>query len=93
MRNYEMVAIFQTEEELFKQGKESVKATLTGHGAEILKEDDLGDRELAYAIKKKKRGHYLNYTMNFDPLQMPAVEKVLKLDTNVLKYLFVRLEE
>lgn len=90
MRDYELVAIFLPEDELFKQGKEAVKAELVKEGAEIVKEDDMGDRELAYPIKKKPRGHYWLYTIKFEPTRIPAVEKVLKLDTTVLKYLFVR---
>jgi small subunit ribosomal protein S6 len=93
MRQYELVTIFQPEDEQFRQGKEAVKAALTSHGAEILKEDDMGDRELAYSIGKKPRGHYILYTMNFEQAQIVPVEKVFKLDTNILKYLFVRKEE
>lgn len=93
MRQYELVALFQSEDELFRQGKEAVRAALTSHGAEILKEDDMGDRELAYGIRKKTRGHYILYTMNFEQAQIVPVEKVLKLDTNILKYLFVRKED
>ncbi len=93
MRQYELVTLFQSEEELFRQGKEAVKAALTSHGAEIVKEDDMGDRELAYSIRKKKRGHYMLYTMNFEQKEIPNVEKIFKLDTTLLKYLFVKKEE
>jgi small subunit ribosomal protein S6 len=92
MRQYELVSIFHPEEEAFKQGKEAARAALTAHGAEIVKEDDMGDRELAYMIEKKKRGHYILYTVNIEQAKIPEVEKVLKLDTTIMKYLFVRKE-
>jgi small subunit ribosomal protein S6 len=92
MRQYELVAIFQTEDEQLRKGKDAARATLTSHGAEILKEDDMGDRELAYAISKKNRGHYILYTMNLEQERIPEIEKVFKLDTTLLKYLFVRKE-
>jgi small subunit ribosomal protein S6 len=92
MRQYELVSIFHPEEEIFKQGREAARATLTSHGAEIVKEDDMGDRELAYMIQKKKRGHYILYTINIDQERIPEIEKIFKLDTSIMKYMFVRME-
>jgi small subunit ribosomal protein S6 len=93
MRQYELVTILRTEEEAIRQGKETVKNVLTANGAEIAKEDDMGDRELAYLIGKNKRGHYFLFNINLDQQKIPAIEKMLKLDANVIKYLFVRKEE
>ena len=67
MRQYELVAVFPPEEELFRQGKEAVVAELAKQGAADVKETDMGDRQLAYTIKKKDRGHYILFTMNLDP--------------------------
>ena len=75
MRKYEVVALFPSEEELFRQGKEAVVATLTKEGAHDMKEDDMGDRLLAYAIKKRDRGHYVLFTMDFDPQKIVASRK------------------
>jgi small subunit ribosomal protein S6 len=93
MRQYELVTIFHSEEEFFKKGKESVMAELVHQGAEIVKEDDMGDRPFTFPIKKKERGHYWLYTINLPPDKIIQAEKVFKLDTNILKYLFVRKEE
>jgi small subunit ribosomal protein S6 len=93
MRQYELVTILRSEDEAIRQGKEVVKNLLAEAGAEINKEDDMGDRELAYLIGKIKRGHYFLFDINLDQQKIPAIEKVLKLDTNVIKYLFVRKEE
>jgi small subunit ribosomal protein S6 len=93
MRQYELVAIFPSEEEFFKQGKEAVSAELARQGAEIVKEDDMGDRPFTYPIQKKERGHYWLFTIKIAPDKIILAEKVFKLDTNVLKYLFVRKDE
>ncbi|MEI6387390.1 MAG: 30S ribosomal protein S6 [Spirochaetota bacterium] len=92
MRQYELTVIFPTEEELFRLGKETVGADLAKHGAVEIKEEDKGDRPLAYPIKKKERGHYVLFTMNMDPLKIDHTEKAFKLNQNILKYLFVRVE-
>lgn len=93
MRSYELVTIFPTEEDLYRQGREAVSAELKKEGAEIVKEDEMGERQLAYPVKNRPRGRYVLYTIKMAPDRLIAVEKVFKLDTNVLKYLFVRMDE
>jgi small subunit ribosomal protein S6 len=93
MRKYELVALFPSDEELFRQGKEAVTAELEKQGASEVKETDMGDRLLAYPIKKRDRGHYILFTMDFDPQKVTPAEKMFKLNPNVLKYLFVRAAE
>ncbi|HOZ70989.1 MAG TPA: 30S ribosomal protein S6 [Spirochaetales bacterium] len=93
MRSYELTVIFPTEEELYRQAKEKVSAALKEQGAEIVKEEELGDRQLAYEIKDRMRGRYVLYVATIAPDKIVAVEKVLKLEPNVMKYLFVRAED
>ena len=93
MRQYELVAVFPPEEEVFRQGKEAVLAELAKQGAVEIKETDMGDRPLAYTIKKKERGHYILFTMGLDPQNVTPAERIFKLNPNLLKYLFVRAED
>lgn len=92
MRQYELTVVYPTEEELFRQGKEAVGAELAKQGAVDLKEEDKGDRPLAYSIKKRERGHYVLYTLQLDPQKVDPAEKAFKLSQNILKYLFVKVE-
>ena len=92
MRKYELVALFPSEEEIFRQGKEAVVAELAKNGAHDVKEEDMGDRPLAYQIKKKDRGHYILFRMNLDPQKIVPIERTFKLTPNLLKYLFVKVE-
>ncbi len=92
MRQYELTVVYPTEDELFRAGKDAVAAELAKQGALDLKEEDKGDRPLAYTIKKRDRGHYILYTMNLDPQRVVIAEKAFKLNQNLLKYLFVRVE-
>jgi len=92
MRQYELTVIYPTEDELFRLGKETVGAELAKQGGAEIKEEDKGDRPLAYPVKKRERGHYMLYTMNFDPQKVDAAEKSFRLNQNILKYLFVRVE-
>ncbi|TFG82486.1 MAG: 30S ribosomal protein S6 [Spirochaetales bacterium] len=93
MRTYELMTIFPTEEEIYRQGRESVVAELKKQGAEIVKEEEMGDRPLAYPIKDQPRGRYVLYVVKMAPDKLAPAEKVFKLNTAILKYLFVRIED
>jgi small subunit ribosomal protein S6 len=92
MRQYELTVIFPLEEDQHKAGREQVLADLAAQGAEIEKTDEMGDRELAYTINKRTRGRYVLFTLQLDPAKLAVLDKVFKLNTNIVKYLFVRVE-
>ena len=93
MRRYELTVIFPTEEAAQAAGREQLLSDLAANGAEIEKTDELGDRDLAYEIKKKKKGKYVLLVIKTDPAKITACDKVFKLNANLLKYLFVRIQE
>jgi len=93
MRKYEAVVILRPESETLAEAKEFLKTLFNGDGCKTVNEEEMGDRELAYEIKKNKRGYYLLYELEADPQSLPAFDKALKLRNDVLKYLFVRSEE
>jgi small subunit ribosomal protein S6 len=93
MRKYEAVLILRPESEHVAGGREFVKGLFSGEGCTITKEQELGDRELAYEIKKNKRGFYLLYELETEPASIQAFDKSLKLRGEILKYLFVRSEQ
>lgn len=93
MRKYELMAIFPLDDEKSKVGSENVKNTLTSFGAEIEKEEKFGDRDLAYEVNKQRRGRYMLYTLKINPDKLIDVGSQFKLNTNLLRYLFVRLDE
>ena len=93
MKKYELMAIFPLEEEKSKKGAEEVKGTLTKFGAEIEEEKPFGDRDLTYEIKKQKRGRFVLFTMKLNPSKITDIDKEFKINMNLLKYQFVRIDE
>ena len=93
MKKYELMTIFPLEEEKSKKGAEDVKGTLTKFGAEIEEEKPFGDRDLTYEIKKQKRGRFVLFTMKLNPSKIVDIEKEFKINMNLLKYQFVRIDE
>ncbi|GHT92432.1 30S ribosomal protein S6 [Spirochaetia bacterium] len=93
MRRYELTVIFPLEEDQHKAGREQLLSDLAANGAEIEKTDETGDRDFTYEIKKRKRGKYVLFTLKVDPAKVTVLDRIFKLNTNLLRYLFVRMEE
>jgi len=93
MRKYELMTVFPLDEEKSKKGADDVRSVLSEFGAEIEKEEPFGDRDLTYEIKKQKRGRFILFTMKLNPAKIVEINKQFKLNTNMLKYLFVKLDE
>ena len=93
MRTYELTCIFRTDEDNFTKGKELVKEEFEKYSAKVLKETDMGTRELAYAMKKETKGHYYFYEIEALSDKISEMDKHFKLETTFLKYLFVKKED
>jgi len=81
------------EEDQNKAGRDQLQSDLKANGVEIEKTDELGDRDLAYEIKKRKRGRYALLVIKSDPAKITILDRIFKLNANLLKFLFVRIEE
>jgi small subunit ribosomal protein S6 len=92
MRQYELMVIFPLEVDQHKAGREQLLADLGNNGVEIEKTDEIGDRDLTYEIKKRRRGKYVLFTIKADPVKIANMDRVFKLNANLLKYLFVNIE-
>jgi small subunit ribosomal protein S6 len=90
MRAYEAIFVFRAEEEIYKQGVELIKNEFERVEAKIIKDDDMGARELAYAVKKETRGHYHFFEAEIDPDKVNDMSKAIRLFEPVLKHLFVK---
>ena len=89
MRTYDVVVIFRHEQDSYVKGLEFVRNELKNFGGNILKEDDMGERNLAYPIKKQERGHYVMFVTEFPPQKVVEADKILRLQNEILKFLFV----
>ncbi len=66
---------------------------MVGEGGEVLKKDDWGVKRLAYPIKKSYRGYYVNYDFVGQPSSVAEIERLMRIDDNILRYLVVRVNE
>jgi small subunit ribosomal protein S6 len=93
MRKYELMTIFPLDEEKFKTGSDAVRATLAQFGADIEKEEPFGDRDLTYEVKKQKRGRFVLFTLDANPGKIIEIDAQFKLNKDLLKFLFVKLDD
>lgn len=93
MRRYELTVIFPLEEDQHRAGRAQLMTDLSANGAEIETTNEMGDRDLAYEIKKKTRGKYVLFVIKADPAKITVLDRIFKLNANLLKFLFVRIDE
>ena len=69
------------------------EALMTKDGGEILKRDDWCSKKLNFPIKKSYRGNYVNYDFVGTPENVAEMERLMRIDDNVLRHLIVRTDE
>ncbi len=93
MRNYEFTVVFDANEDLAAKGLDLILAEFTSAQVEIIKQEDMGVRNLAYLIKKQDKGHYYYFDLKADPSVINGFSNSFKLMNPVLKFLFVNKEQ
>ncbi len=93
MNNYYLTLVLKAglEEKERKELLEALKKKTTGSDGKIIKEDLWGVRDLAYPVKKQTKGFYAHFEVETDPKIAKTLDKNLKVEENVLRYLLVRM--
>ena len=94
MNNYE--TIFIARQDLTNAQVETMANTFTqvikAHKGEVSKTEFCGLRNLAYKIKKNKKGHYVLMNISSPPAGITEMERQMKLSEDILRHLTVRVE-
>jgi small subunit ribosomal protein S6 len=69
------------------------EALMVNNGGEILKKDEWGSKRLSFPIKKSFRGYYTNYDFVSNSDNLAEMERLMRIDDNVLRYLLVRVDD
>ena len=92
MRAYENLIIIKptlTEEEIQNQ-YDLIDETISANKGEIVERLKMGLRNLAYEIKKQKRGYYYIIYFKMDPKNISEIERIYKINENILKYVTIK---
>lgn len=68
-------------------------AIVKEYGGEVSKTEFCGLRTLAYPIKKNKKGHYVLFNIAVDSKAITEMERQMRLNEDVLRFLTVRVDE
>ena len=69
-----------------------LKTIVEGEGGKVEKQEYWGLRTLAYRIKKNRKGHYVLLNINAPANAIIELERQLKINEDVLRYITVRVE-
>ena len=95
MRTYEELFILKTglPEEEVTALIDQISGVITTSGGTILKTDNWGTRKLAYRVRKQAEGVYVLIQFTSGPAVVKEVERRLRVQDNVLKFITVRIDE
>jgi small subunit ribosomal protein S6 len=69
-----------------------LKTIVEGEGGKVEKQEYWGLRGLAYRIKKNRKGHYVLLNINAPSKAVMELERQLKINEDVLRFLTVKVE-
>ena len=93
MREYEILFVTEINDSLHEKAKEHVKSILQNYNAEIFDESEYGIYTLSYPIRKVNQGKYYYYHFRCDGKSLKAIEKELRYELSILRFIIVRLDE
>lgn len=90
MRNYQLVLVLKSSltDANKKKLLESVKALLKG--VKFTKEEELGEKNLSYSIKREIKGLYYNYIFEAENDIAKDLDKRLAVSEDILRHLLLR---
>ena len=65
---------------------------VTEQGGQVTKREYWGLRNIAYRIKKNRKGHYMLLNLDAPPAAVNELERNMRINEDVIRYLSVRVE-
>lgn len=95
MRSYELMLAInpQLEEEELDSLINKFKKLIKREKGEVTKVDKWGKRKLAYEIKDFQEAYYVVLNFNVDEKNISELERVIKLEEKIIRYLLVLLQK
>ncbi|MFN0280240.1 MAG: 30S ribosomal protein S6 [Pyrinomonadaceae bacterium] len=94
-RTYEVMYIVNpdTDGEKITKLNDAVGKLIAKEGGEIVKMEDIGMRNLAYPIQKKREGHYVLFEINGSGQEIAELERRMRVNDMIMRYITVRVDE
>ena len=94
-RIYEVMFIVDTSatDEDITRLNENLQQIITDQGGTITKTENMGRRQLAYQIGRKKEGFYVLFEVEGSGREIAELERRMRVNDQVLRYITVRVDE
>jgi len=95
MRKYETFFIVDPDlpDDITASVDEKIKSIITAQGGIVINYTPWGKKKLAYPVKKRSRGLYVLAEYSGGPALVAELERNMRLDERVLKFITVKLED
>ncbi len=95
MNKYEIMFIVKPdlEEAEIKKTAEAMKKVLTDKGAKVIEEKAMGQKDLAYEMKKYKTGFYFLYEIENGKDAIDEFSRVARINEKIIRHLVVKKDE
>ncbi len=94
-REYELTYIVRpdVDEDGVSAVQEKATSVISDQGGTLLHVDDWGVRKLAYEIEKYSKGNYVLVKFLSEPSAIAELERTLRIDDRVIRFLTVKIED
>ena len=65
---------------------------VTDNGGEVKKREYWGLRNLAYRMRKNRKGHYVLFNIDAPPAAIAELERTIRINEDVIRYLNIRVD-
>jgi small subunit ribosomal protein S6 len=95
MANYESVLIARQDLGASQVNSlvENLSSVLKKEGGEVVKVDNWGLKNLAYRIKKNRKGHYVLLNIVAPAQAISEYERLMRLNEDVIRYMTIKVDE
>ena len=72
---------------------DELKKVISAQGGEVVRVDNWGLKNLAYRIKKNRKGHYVLMNISAPATAVAEYERVMRVNEDIIRYMTVKVED
>ena len=95
MKKYEIMFIVKStnESDVVKKTAEAMKGYVTENKGKVVEFNELGEKKLAYSIKKEISGYYYVMVVEAQNETIKELDRKASINENILRHLIIKLDE
>lgn len=72
---------------------DNLKQVVASQGGEVVRVDNWGLKNLAYRIKKNRKGHYVLLNIAAPAQAVAEYERIMRVNEDIIRYMTIKVEE